>query len=156
MVDIHPLALGIALHPFTRRSSMSDIDEANANPVDPELMKEMLEFLDTIPAEQRGDVTNRTLELIDYLDQKLGGLETLERAAILISFEIRMEALFRLRRRPEFRAWQSQPGKGADLTLSMIQIAASEPLFQRNERAAFHPVTFFQKALERTQAMGSA
>ena len=76
---------------------MSDIDEANANPVDPELMKEMLEFLDTIPAAQRGDLTDRALGLIGFLERKLSSLETLERAAILISFEIRMEALFRLR-----------------------------------------------------------
>jgi len=138
---------------------MSDIDDANANPVDPELMKEMLEFLETIPAEQRGDLTDLTSGLIGFLDQKLDGLETLERAAILISFEIRMDALFRLRRRPEYRAWAITAGKrrGPDLVHEvLIETAASEPLFQRNKRAAFNPVSFFRKALERTQAMGSA
>ena len=138
---------------------MSDVDDANANPVDPRLMKGMLEFLDTIPAEQRDGLTDRTLALLGFLDQKLVGLETLERAAILISFEIRMEALFRLRRRPEYRAWAITAGKrrGPDLIHEvLIETAASEPLFPCNKRAAFNPVSFFRKALERTQAMGSA
>jgi hypothetical protein len=138
---------------------MTDIDEANANPVNPELMREMLEFLDTIPADQRGDLTDRTAELLGFLEQKLDGVETLERAAVLISFEIRIGALFRLRRRPEYRARVITAGKrrGPDLIHEvLIEIAASEPMFQRNKRAAFNPINFFRKALERTQAMGSA
>jgi hypothetical protein len=96
---------------------MSDIDDANSIPLDPELMKEMLEFLETIPAEPRGGLTDRTVGLLEFLDQKLGGLETLGHAAILISFEIRMEALYRLRKRPEYRAWVITAGKrrGPDL-----------------------------------------
>jgi hypothetical protein len=138
---------------------MSDIDDANANPVDSELMKQMLEFLETVPIGQRGNMSDRTMELLGFLEQKLSNLETLARAAILISFEIRMEALFRLRRRPEYRAWAIAAVKkrGPDFIHEiLIETAASEPLSQRNNRPAFNPVSFFRRALERTQPAGSA
>jgi hypothetical protein len=136
---------------------MSVIDEINAISLDPELMKEMMTCVAEMRAEQRGDMTGRARGLIRLLEERLSDQKPHTRAATLISFEFRMEALVRLRRRPEFRAWTIKAAKtGApDLIHEvMIDTAASEPLIERNYRPAFDPVSFFRKALERVEAEG--
>jgi hypothetical protein len=68
-------------------------------------MKRMMTCLEEMPAEQRGDMTGRGIGLIRFLEENLSSQETFDRASTLISFEFRMEALARLRKRPEYRAW---------------------------------------------------
>jgi hypothetical protein len=136
---------------------MSVVDEINANPLDPELMKEMMTCIAEMPADQRRDVTGRAMGLIRFLEECLSDQKPHARAAALISFEFRMEAMVRLRKRPEYRAWTIKAAKtGApDLIHEvMIDTAASERLIERHNRPAFDPVSFFRKALERVEVEG--
>lgn len=125
---------------------MSVIEKASRTPLDPKLMKRMLTCINEMPAEQRGDMTGRSIGLIRFLEENLSSQETFDRASTIISFEFRMQALTLLRKRPEYRAW----------AMKMIETAAVEPLIERNKRPAFNPVTFFRAALESAESEGRA
>jgi hypothetical protein len=138
---------------------MGVIENANRTPLNPDLMKRMLTCLEEMPAEQRGDMTGRGIGLIRFLEENIGSQETLDRASTLISFEFRMEALARLWRHPEYRAWamKTEHRGGPDLIHNvLIETAAVEPLIESNKRPAFNPVTFFRAALERADSIGRA
>jgi hypothetical protein len=138
---------------------MSIIEEANANPLAPDLMKELVTHVADMPADSRRDMTARTIGLIRFLEERLADQDTHARAAAVISFEFRMEALARLRKRPEYRAWTVKAGKSGDPDLIhevLIETAAGEPLIERKKRPAFDPVSFFRKALERAETEGRA
>jgi len=138
---------------------MTVIDKANATPLDPDLMKEMLDCLDAMPEEQRKDLTGRGLGLIRFLEERLKEKETMDRAMVLISFEFRMEALVHLRNRREYRAWAMRVGKKGEpdfINEVLIETAALAPLVERNKHPAFEPVAFFRRALERADAEGRA
>ena len=78
---------------------MGVIENANRTPLDPGLMKRMMMCLEEMPAEQRGDMTGRSIGLIRFLEENLSTQENFDWAAsTLISFEFRMEALARLRK----------------------------------------------------------
>jgi hypothetical protein len=132
---------------------MSVIENANRTPLDPALMKRMLTCLDEMPAEQRGDMTGRSIGLIRFLEENLNSQQTFDRASTLISFEFRMEALTRLRKHPEYRAWamRTEHSGAPDLVHAvLIETAAVEPLIERNKRPAF------RAALERAESEGRA
>src|ERR1700733_761167 len=93
---------------------MNVIEEANSNPLAPDLMREMVTCLADMPAERRDDMTGRAVGLIRFLEGRCSAQETHARAAILVSFEFRMEALARLRKRPEYRAWTIKAAKTGD------------------------------------------
>jgi hypothetical protein len=138
---------------------MSVIDEASATPLDPKLMKALLTCLVDMPTEQRCDMAGRAIGLIRFLEDHLSDQDTHARAAVLISFEFRMEAMTRLRKRAEYRAWAIKATRsGAPDLINdiMIDTAAAEPLIERNKRPAFDPASFFRKALELAQAEGRA
>ena len=84
---------------------MSVIENANRTPLDPGLMKRMMTCLAEMPAEQRGDLTGRGIGLIRFLEENVSSQGAFDRVSTLISFEFRMEALARLRKHPEYRAW---------------------------------------------------
>jgi hypothetical protein len=138
---------------------MSVIENANRTPLDPGLMKRMMTCLAEMPAEQRGDLTGRGIGLIRFLEENVSSQEAFDRVSTLISFEFRMEALARLRKHPEYRAWAMKTDhRGApDLIHEvLIETAAAQPLIERNKRPAFNPVTFFRAALERAETEGRA
>jgi hypothetical protein len=138
---------------------MDVIDKANATPLDPDLMKEMLDCLDAMPEEHRKDMLGTGLGLTRFLEERLKEKEKWVRAMVLISFEFRMEALVDLRNRPEYRAWAMRVGKKGEpdfINEVLIETAASEPLIERNKHPAFEPVAFFRRALERADAEGRA
>jgi len=138
---------------------MRVIEKANRTPLDPGLMKRMLTCLDEMPAEQRGDMTGRGIGLIRFLEENPGSQEPFDRASTLISFEFRMEALARLRKHPEYRAWamKAEHSGAPDLIHNvLIETAATQPLIERNNRPAFNSVTFFRAALEHADSEGRA
>jgi len=141
------------------RTLMSVIEKASRTPLDPELMKRMLTCIEEMSAEQRGDMTGRSIGLIQFLEKNPSNQETFDRASTLISFEFRMEALARLRKRPEYRAWamKTEHDGAPDLIHEvLIETSAVEPLIERHKRPAFNPVTFFRAALERSASEGRA
>lgn len=139
---------------------MGFIETVNERPFDIELMKRMLDHLDDMDNEQRGDMTGRGLGLIRFLDDQGIGGAGMERAHTLIAFEFRMEALARLRDRPEYRAWTLQLGnKAGDPDLInevLVETAATQPIVEIDERPAFEPESFFRAALERSEVEGRA
>jgi hypothetical protein len=141
------------------RPPMSVIEKASRTPLDPKLMKRMLTCINEMPAEQRGDMTGRSIGLIRFLEENLSSQETFDRASTIISFEFRMQALTLLRKRPEYRAWamKTEHSGAPDLIHEvLIETAAMEPLIERNKRPAFNPVTFFRAALESAESEGRA
>ncbi|MFL9828074.1 hypothetical protein [Rhodoplanes sp. SY1] len=128
-------------------------------PLDPELMKKMVAYVGDMPAKQRQDMTSRAVGLIRFLDETLGKQKIPDRASLLTSFEFRMEALSRLRERPEYRAWAKQAKKEGDPDLVnevMFDTAATEPLIEVSDRLEFDPASFFKNALARAEAEGKA
>ena len=90
--------------------------------------------------------------LIRFPEENVSSQEVFDRASTLISFEFRMEALARLRKHPEYRAWamKTEHRGVPDLIHNvLIETAAVQPLIERNKGPAFDPVTFFRAALER-------
>jgi hypothetical protein len=138
---------------------MNVIDRANAAPLDPELMKDMLTCLAEMPEEQRADMTGRGLGLIRFLEDRVRGDGSMDLASILIAFEFRMEAMVRLREHPQYGAWAVRANRQRDpdlLNEVMLEVAASEPLIERDNRPAFEPYSFFQRALEIAESEGRA
>jgi len=136
------------------------IETVNENPIDIELMKRMLDHLDAMPEEQRSDMTGRGLGMIRFLEEEGISAKGMARANMLVGFEFRMEALARLRDRPEYRAWSLQLGKkkgDPDLINEvMIETAAVHPLIEIDQHPAFDPESFFAAALERAETQGEA
>jgi hypothetical protein len=138
---------------------MNVIDRANAAPLDPQLLKDMLTCLDEMPEEQRSDMTGRGIGLIRFLEERVKAQQPMERASILIAFEFRMEAMVRLREHPQYAAWAVRANKQGDpdfINEVMLEAAASEPLIERDDRPAFEPSRFFQRALELAESEGRA
>jgi hypothetical protein len=138
---------------------MSVFDRANTAPLDAQLMKEMMTCLEQMPEEQRADMTGRAIGLINFLEERLGTQDSMERASILIAFEFRMEAMVRLRDDPQYKAWAVRADKRGDPDLInevMLEAAASEPLMEMEERPAFEPRRFFRRALELAESVGRA
>ena len=68
-----------------------------------------------------------------------------------------MEALSRLHKRSEYRAWSIKAEKRGDPDLIqgvLIEAAATEPLIERNEHPAFEPKRFFETVLRLSEAAG--
>ena len=129
-------------------------------PLDVDLMKRLVTYVDELPPEQRSDLTCRTLALIRFFDG-LDDHEQLEqRASILVSFDARMRALEVLRDAPEFGAWTIRAAKSGDPDLLhevMIETAATEPLIdQGGDWPSFDAASFLRHALERVEAEGQA
>lgn len=139
---------------------MTLMKRLNEAPLTPELMKRLMTTLENMPSDQRADFTGRGLGLIRFLEEVFPGQETAERASVLTAFEFRMQALVRLRSRPEYRAWSLQQAERVgepDLIHEvLIEAAAQEPLIQRRQRPAFDPVSFFKRVLALSDAEGRA
>lgn len=117
-------------------------------------MKQLLSYFGEL-----GETDNRQSSTIRLLvevmaDQKLG-----ERAALLTSFELRIEALSGLYGHPWFRAWTlapEEPGGARLIHEAVIEAAAIQPLIEVDHRPAFDPVSFFARVLDRTRSQGAA
>jgi hypothetical protein len=125
-------------------------------PIDPELMKRLLKVIERMPEDQRRDFTGLQIGLIAYLDEEEKDVR--DRATVLTSFSFRMQALTRLCERPEYRAWSMKLGSGEPDMIHevLVEVAASEPLIEVDERPAFEPESFFRKALEMAETTGGA
>jgi hypothetical protein len=130
---------------------MSLIEKASETPLCSELMKRMAKCIDAMPAEHRGDATARSLALAQFLwAESRDRPEVLARISTLVTFEFRMEALMRLRKGREYRAWamtSKMPGAPDIIDGPLIEVAAAHPLVERNKRPAFDPATFFRAVL---------
>jgi len=144
-----------------RMTAMSLIEKASGTPLCPELMKRMVKRIVDMPAEQRGDAEARGLALAQFL-----WAESRDRPEVpacigtLVTFEFRMEALMRLRKRREYRPWAmmcEMPG-APDIVVDgpLIEVAAAHPLVARNKRPAFDPATFFHAVLGHAEVNGRA
>lgn len=121
---------------------MGVIDAANKAPLTVKLFEELLAEVDSLPAEDRADMTARTLAMIRYL--KDARVSDEDRASILISVQFRMIALARLHDEPAFGAWSLKARKsGPDyIHRTLIETAATHPLIERNGDAALMPTAF--------------
>lgn len=141
---------------------MGVFEKANAAHLTPELIKRMLDHIDHMPPDQRRDSTGRGIGLIQFLKehQLVDDRQEFACAEILISFEFRMEALMRLRKRGECRAWTLSVGtdrNDPDLIHEvLIDAAAAEPLVERNNRPAFNAASFFKRVMELVETKGRA
>ena len=79
-----------------------------APPLDPELMKQLLSYFCELDGADSAQSSTIRLLVEVMADQKLG-----ERAALLTSFELRIEALSGLYGHPWFRAWTLAPEEPA-------------------------------------------
>lgn len=139
---------------------MTIAKQINAAPLTPELMKRLMTLVGDMPAEQRSDLTGRSIGIIRFLEEEYPGQETFERASLITAFQFRMEALMNLRTRPEYRAWTLQLSAHKEepdvIHQVLVEAAATEPLIQRKKRPAFDPVSFFKRALAMSEAEGRA
>jgi hypothetical protein len=75
-------------------------------PLDPDLMKRLVDYVARMSRRDRSDLPRRTIGLIKFLDGLPESDAPLNRADILISFDMRMRTLAVLQDRPEFGAWR--------------------------------------------------
>ena len=129
-------------------------------PLDPDLMKRLMDCVARMSKRDRSDLARRTIGLIKFLDELPESQAPLSRADILISFDMRMQALAVLQDRPQFGAWRIKAAKGGDPTLLrevMVETAATEPLIdQGGSRLSFDPQSFLREVLRRSEAQGKA
>jgi hypothetical protein len=129
-------------------------------PLDPDLMKRLMDCVARMSKRDRSDLARRTIGLIKYLDELPESQAPLSRADTLISFDMRMQALAVLQDRHELGAWRVKAAKGGDSTLLhevMVETAATEPLIdQGGSRLCFDPQSFLREVLRRSEAQGKA
>ncbi|MDB5540332.1 MAG: hypothetical protein JWQ89_2059 [Devosia sp.] len=137
---------------------MDFLETVNETPLDIDLMKRLLTFVDEMSDEQRSDMTGRSVGLIRFLEEEgIGSDPEMTRAYTLMAFEFRMEALSRLRDRPEYQAWSLQLGKAAgdpDDQRGARRDGSRAPAYSRKRAPGLEPEAFFASALLRTDVEG--
>jgi hypothetical protein len=107
-----------------------------------------LQAIGALPPEDRKDIGARAVCLIRMLGEN-------EVSARVAAIDWRFQALARLSTRPEFRNW-SLPGRdgASKITIAVLEVAATEPLIELEDRPAFDADSFFKRLLGITEEEG--
>jgi hypothetical protein len=114
-------------------------------------MERALQAINALPPEDRSDIGARVVCLIELFGEP-GRHEVNSRVAAI---DWRFQALARLAGRPEFKNW-SLPGRdgASSMPVTILEVAASEPLIEIDGQPGFDAHRFFQRALAVTEEDG--
>jgi hypothetical protein len=134
------------------------LELVNEAPLTPELMRKLVSVVDTMPEDQGRNPIRGTLKLTRFIAEQFPEQSSFGRAGLLATFLIRMDALDRLRDRPEYKAWALMAAAlngGADsIHEGLISVAATEPLTEEDNQLVFEANSFFQRVLSLAEAAG--
>jgi hypothetical protein len=108
-----------------------------------------LEAIDELPPEDRTDLAARVVCLIESFAEP-GRFEVSARVAAI---DWRLQALARLAGRPEFTNWP-MPGGAGKIAANVLEVAAIEPLIEREGEPAFDAESFLERLLAMAEEKG--
>ena len=134
------------------------LERVARTPVPAELLKEALEAIADLPAEDRQDLTGRALAVIRLLEQRKAAKSLRQRGNLVTGIHFRLEALARLHDEPAYKAWSMQSGEPGMSYVhdDLVTAAASEPLILEEHGARFDPDSFFRRVLKASEGSGRA
>ena len=114
-------------------------------------LERALEAINALPPEDHTDIAARVICLIELFGEPGRHEVSLRVAAI----DWRFQALAQLAGRPEFKNW-SLPGRdgAGSIAVTVLEVAATEPLIEIDGQPGFDPDSFFQRLLAITEEEG--
>ena len=123
-------------------------------PVPIELFGAAVDAIAGLPERDRTNTASRAVALLRMMDEHK--VPSASRGDLLMAIQFRLEALVRLQDQASYRVWSTKngtPGKHY-VHAGLFAAAASAPLLMTGLVARFEPQSFFQRALEISEARG--